>query len=133
MKLLRESLLVLLLAALAAGALWGAQRKALAGKTSYGVPTLTRAEADRLERSGKRVLWVEIAPDAEDGSGKGVVLHLSTWESDLNRLLEVWTPDDILVVTGSPRSREATRKGAKRLALAGLPEVRLLAWEDEHR
>lgn len=133
MKLLRESLLVLLLAALAAGALWGAQRKALAGKICYGVPTLSRAEADRLEGSGKRVLWVEIVADADGGSTKGVVLHLPTWESDLNRLLEVWTPDDILVVTGSPKFREATRTSAERLALAGLPEVRLLAWEDERR
>lgn len=133
MKLLRECLLVLILAALVAVALWSAQRKALAGRMIYGVPTVSRSTADRLERSGKRVVWVEIVPDADVLSAKGVVLHLATWESDLNRLLEVWTPDDILVVTGSPKSREATRKGAERLALAGLPEVRLLAWEDEHR
>jgi hypothetical protein len=132
-KLLRECLLVLILAALVAVALWSAQRKALAGRMIYGVPTVSRSTADRLERSGKRVVWVEIVPDADVLSAKGVVLHLATWESDLNRLLEVWTPDDILVVTGSPKSREATRKGAERLALAGLPEVRLLAWEDEHR
>jgi hypothetical protein len=132
-KLLRECLLVLILAALVAVALWSAQRKALAGRMIYGVPTVSRSTADRLERSGKRVVWVEIVPDADVLSAKGVVLHLATWESDLNRLLEVWTPDDILVVTGSLKSREATRKGAERLALAGLPEVRLLAWEDEHR
>jgi hypothetical protein len=132
-KLLRECLLVLILAALVAVALWSAQRKALAGRMIYGVPTVSRSTADRLERSGKRVVWVEIVPDADVLSAKGVVLHLATWESDLNRLLEVWTPDDILVVTGSLKSREATRKGAERLALAGLPEVRLLAWEDERR
>jgi hypothetical protein len=132
-KLLRESLLVLILGALVAVALWGAQRRALGGRMIYGVPTVSRSTADRLERSGARVVWVEIAAEAGGASEKGFVLHLPTWESDLNRLLEVWTPDDILVVTGSPKSREATRKSAERLALAGLPEVRLLAWEDERR
>ncbi|HEY5793050.1 MAG TPA: hypothetical protein VIS74_07115 [Chthoniobacterales bacterium] len=129
MKLLFESLIVIALAALVAVASWGFRAKALSGRIHYGVPTLTRAAAGRLERAGKPTLWVEVRAEGAFSKSQGHVLHLATWENDLSHLLESWTPGDVIVVTGDPKFREATRKAAERLDRAGLPSVHLLAWE----
>lgn len=127
MKLFLESLAVVLLAIIVAVASWGLRAKSLAGQIHYGVPALTRAEANRLEGAGETVLWLNVQTEG-DSSAQGHVLRLGSWESDLSHLLEVWRPDDILVVTGNRKSREAARKAAERLDRAGLPAVYLLAW-----
>lgn len=128
-KLFLQSFAVLLIAAVVAVASWGLRAKSLVGQIHYGVPTLTCAKAEQLEQAGKTVLWVNVQA-ADDPERRGHVLRLDSWESDLGHLLETWAPDDIVVVTGDPKSREATRKAAERLDRAGLPSVYLLAWGD---
>jgi hypothetical protein len=129
MKVLLESLVVVFLAATVTVASWGLQAKFLAGRIHYGVPVLSSADVERLERSGNTVLWVTVQT-GDSSEAREHVLRLDSWESDLSHLLEAWNPDEIVIVTGDPKSREATRKAAERLDRAGLPSVYLLAWRD---
>ncbi len=82
-----------------------------------------------------RVLWVDARPPAEYELAHipgAIALHEETWDEELGALLDVWTPEKVVVVYCSTLSCQTSHDVAKRLREeVALKDVRVLAggWE----